>query len=176
MMAISLRRPSKVSNNCFDHGWRKPLEGFIEQQDAHVARQGARDRNHLLLAAGEIVPRDYRAVRDAPGNIRKSVPLSSAHRCGLALQAAKLEILRDAHAGEQAAALRHIADAEPGDLRGGEPDQFAVGEPDRTVRGRRMPISVFNSVDLPAPLRPNSAMISFSCSVKQTSLRMWLLP
>src|SRR5882762_5309769 len=39
-----------------------------------------------------------------------------------------------------------------------------------------MPTSVFSRVDLPAPLRPSSAMISFSCSVKLTSLRMWLLP
>ena len=39
-----------------------------------------------------------------------------------------------------------------------------------------MPINVLSSVDLPAPLRPSRAMISLSCSVKLTSLRMWLLP
>ena len=96
---------------------------------------------------------------------------------GLALQAAKLEILLDAHAGEQAAALRHVADAEPAHSRRtkGPISSLSASLIDPFEAGA-IPISVFNSVDLPAPLRPSSAMISFSCSVKLTSLRMWLLP
>ena len=47
------------------------------------------------------------------------------------------KILLDAHAGEQAAPLRHVADAETRVLRGRMADQFSFGEPDRSVRGRR---------------------------------------
>ena len=55
---------------------------------------------------------------------------------GLALQAAELEILRDAHAGEQPAALRHVADAEPRDLRGAQARDLRAAELDRAGGGR----------------------------------------
>ena len=38
---------------------------------------------------------------------------------GLPLEPAEFEVVRDRHAGEQAAALRHVADAEARVLRGG---------------------------------------------------------
>ena len=42
--------------------------------------------------------------------------------------------------------------------------------------GGAIPTIVFKTVDLPAPLRPSSATISFSCTSKATSWRIWLLP
>src|SRR4051812_34047551 len=34
--------------------WREPLEGFVEQDEPRFAHEGARDRQHLLLATGKI--------------------------------------------------------------------------------------------------------------------------
>ena len=53
------------------------------------------------------------------------------------LQPAELEVLVDAHAGEQAAALRHVADAETRDLADERPISSLGRERDRSARGRR---------------------------------------
>jgi len=55
MMAISLRNRSKVSNNCSTTVVRQALERLVEQQYPHVAGQRAGHRDHLLLAAGEVI-------------------------------------------------------------------------------------------------------------------------
>ena len=46
----------------FGHGGREPLERLVEQQHAHVAGKRAGDRDHLLLAAREIVGRHAPAL------------------------------------------------------------------------------------------------------------------
>src|ERR1700687_1540943 len=38
-----------------DHGRGKPLEGLIEHQELHVARERACNRHHLLLASRKLV-------------------------------------------------------------------------------------------------------------------------
>src|SRR5207244_4645930 len=39
-----------------DHDRREPLEWLVEQQHRRRQRHGPRDRDHLLLAAGEVEP------------------------------------------------------------------------------------------------------------------------
>ena len=78
---------------------------------------------------------------------------------GQPLEASELEILRNRHSREQAAALRNIADAVSRDHVGGQAGHIVAGEPDRARRRCAIPISVFSKVDLPAPLRPNKATI-----------------
>ena len=119
-----------------DHRRRQALERLIQQQHAHVARQSARDRHHLLLAAGEIIGRLVQPLLDAREIFEDALEIPARADAGFALQAAELEILRDAHAGEKSAALRHIADAEPRDLRGAQARDLRTAEPDR-AGGRR---------------------------------------
>src|SRR5450755_3390375 len=122
-----------------DHGRRQALERLVEQQYPHVARQRAGHRHHLLLAAGKIIRRTIQPFAN-PREIFVDALACPVHAiAGLALQRAELEILLDAHAGEQAAALRHITDAEPRSLRRRKSDQLAVCKPDRSVRRRRDP-------------------------------------
>src|SRR4029077_17340270 len=97
---------------------RTPPKGPTKQHSPHTARQRPRYRNHLLLAAGKIIRRRIEPLAD-PREIFVDALARPVHAvAGLALQPAEFEILLDAHAGEQAAALRHIADAKPGILRG----------------------------------------------------------
>src|SRR6266436_2248299 len=123
----------------FDHGRRQTLERLIEQQYPDVAGQRAGDRHHLLLAAGKIIRRTIQPFANPREIFVDPLPGPVHAIAGLALQRAELEILFDAHAGEQAAALRHITDAEPRGLRRRKSDQLAVCKPDRSVRRRRDP-------------------------------------
>ena len=56
---------------------------------------------------------------------------------GAALEAPELEVVRDRHAGEEPAALRHVRDAAARDLRGGPACELFPRERDRPGRGRR---------------------------------------
>ena len=113
-----LAQPIERLEQLLDHRWCQTLEGLVEQQDPDVARKGAGDRDHLLLAAGEIIRRAVEAFAN-PRKIFVDAFSSPVHAvAGLPLQPAELEILLDAHAGEQAAPLRHVADAETRVLRG----------------------------------------------------------
>ena len=49
------RRPAIVSVIQVDDARREPLGGLVEEEDARVGEQRAADRDHLLLAARELV-------------------------------------------------------------------------------------------------------------------------
>src|SRR6478609_5067067 len=67
---------------------RQALEGLVEQQNPNVARQRAGDRNHLLLAAGEIIRRTVEPLAD-PREILVNALAGPVHAiAGLALQPA----------------------------------------------------------------------------------------
>src|SRR6266481_1415789 len=86
-----LAQPIEGLEQLFHHGRRQALEGFIEQQRPHVARQRARHRHHLLLAAGEIIRGTVEAFAD-PREIFVDALAGPVHAiAGLALQTAKLE-------------------------------------------------------------------------------------
>jgi len=96
---------------------------------------------------------------------------------GLPLQPAKLEILFDAHAREKPAALRHIADAKARMLRRGLSDQLSFPKRDRSARGWRYSDQRLEQRRLAGARCAREVRRSrWSCSVKLTSLRMWLLP
>ena len=161
----------------FDDRRREALEGLVEQQHAGVARERTRHRHHLLLAARQVVGRRAPALLDAreEGEDLLLVPVDAG--VVAPLQAPELHVLGHRHAGEQAAALRHVGDAAARDLG----RRAAAPAPRRRARccrsaGGATPMIDLSSVDLPAPLRPSSATISCSCTSKLTSRRMWLLP
>jgi hypothetical protein len=61
-------------------------------------------------------------------------PHDTGARVGLARQAAQRQVLGHRHAGEEAAALRHIADAQPRDVGRGQAGEVAALELDASPR------------------------------------------
>ena len=88
----------------------------------------ARHRDHLLLAAGEIVRRDMHALLQAREVLEDLllVPHHAVAAVGLAREPAEREVFPHRHAGEQAAALRHVADAEARDVGRGQAGDVAA--------------------------------------------------
>ena len=130
MMAISLRNRSKVSNNCSTTAGAKPSNGSSSRRTRTSPDKRAGYSHHLLLAAGEIVSRAIEPFMDSREILVDALAGPVNAVAGLTLQAAELKVLFDAHAGEQATALRHIADAELGILGGRIADQFGFGKLD----------------------------------------------
>ena len=95
-IATSWRSLSNALEQLLDDGRREALERLVEQQHAHVAGQRARDRHHLLLAAGEVVGRACRRrSREAREEVEDALVRSQRTPCaGLALEAAELEVVR----------------------------------------------------------------------------------
>ncbi|MGY4172898.1 hypothetical protein ACVIM8_006971 [Bradyrhizobium sp. USDA 4529] len=113
-----------------DHG-RKAFGRLVHDQEMRIGQQRTRDREHLLLAAGQLVA----AVGLALGEAREGV-VDSLDGPGAAPQAAgKRKVLVDGQRPPQAAALRHITDAEPGDPCRIEPRDLFAANPDRTAAG-----------------------------------------
>jgi len=157
MMAISLRSRSKVSNNCSTTVGARPSNGSSSSQYPHVAGQRAGHRDHLLLAAGEVIGR---AVEPLANSWKVFVDAFPRPVHAHALSAASGRQARDsahAHPREQAAALRHVADAEPRICADELPISSLPASLIDPLAAGAMPIRVFSSVDLPAPLRPSSA-------------------
>ena len=96
-----------------DDDGREPFGRLVHDQEARIGDQRARDRQHLLLAAGELAA----AIVLALGQARECVvdaldrPRAAPHARGHA------QMLVDGERAPQPPALRHVADAEPGDLR-----------------------------------------------------------
>ena len=128
-----LAQPVERLEQLLDDGGSKSLEWLIEQQHSHVTGQRTRHRHHLLFAAGQIVRRAVQPLADAREILVDPLasPMHAVTR--LPLQAAEFEIVLDAHACEQAAPLRYIADAKPRAFGGRTPDQLSVGKFDRPV-------------------------------------------
>ena len=123
-----------------DDDRREPFERLVEQHDARIEDQRAGDRQHLLLAAGELVaeiaaalgqPREQRVdLVERP----RSRPRDRGH------------VLLDRERPEDVALLRHPADAgmralvraQPGDVAAVEPDGAAemAGDADDRVDQR----------------------------------------
>ena len=124
-----------------DHGRRQALERLVQQQQLDVARHRARHRDHLLLAAGEIIRRDIHALLQAREIFED--PLLAPHHAvaavGLARETPEREIFPHRHAGEQPAALRHIADAHPRDVGRGQAGDAASFVLDGAGRRRHQP-------------------------------------
>ena len=93
---------------------RQALARLVEQHEAGRAEQGARDRDHLHLAAGQVLriraPPDNRAAR------RSRTPPSSLHGAEARRLDGDREVARDRQRREDAPVVRHPADAAARDL------------------------------------------------------------
>ncbi len=105
---------------------REAFGRLVEDQQARVGHQRAADREHLLLAARELLAavaeplgqaregREHAVER--PARARPSAPAARRHH----------EVLAHREVREDAAAFRHVADAEPRDLLGRAPVDVAA--------------------------------------------------
>src|ERR1700730_4435151 len=94
---------------------REALERLVEQEQSHVTEECAGKCDHLLFAARQKI----RGRSPALAELRKKlndfflVPMHS--RASAPLKTPEFQILRDRHAGEQAAALRDAIGHTPRD-------------------------------------------------------------
>ena len=100
------------------HDGRQPLEGLIERQDSDGAGERTRNRDHLLLSAGELVGLGGELVADAREVLVDPFALPPHPGAAAAGRCAQTQVLVHAQPGEQAPALWHQAHAQPGDLLG----------------------------------------------------------
>src|SRR5277367_5917375 len=106
---------------------REPFRRFVEHQESRAGAQDARDRQHLLLAAGKLAAAAGETLAQI-GKERED-PLD-AHRARLADLRRKEQILLDRQTGEYRAFLRTEGDAEAGDAVYREVDEFLAAEYD----------------------------------------------
>src|SRR3546814_8108259 len=92
---------------------RQAFSRLVEHQEPRVLQQGPRDRQHLLLAAGELAA----AVAAALGKAREGV-VDALDGPGTAAAGGEAEVLVDGERGPEATALRRVADALSGDQIG----------------------------------------------------------
>ena len=117
-MPSSVIMRAQAPHQLLDDDRGEPLQRLVEQQQRRVGHQRARGRQHLLLAAGELVALGEPALADAREQVedRGEVPAAGA--------GGDREVLLDREVGENLALLRHPADAgaraavrrQPGDV------------------------------------------------------------
>src|SRR5213078_2033944 len=87
-------------------------ERLVHQQQRRIAHQGAADRQHLLLAAGDLVAAVVLALPEARKEVVDALQVPSA---GTAVAASSLlrdgEVLLDAERREDQPVLRYVADS-----------------------------------------------------------------
>ena len=154
---------------------RQAQRRLVEQEQARAAHQRARDREHLLLAAGERAAALVDALLEARKQREYAFEIGSKMR-GAGNRGAHLQVLQHCHPHEDAAAFRRLRDFQPRDLVRGKPRDVAAGEGDVPFAARGLPKIVIISVDLPAPLAPISATISPSPTSTSTPLRAAIWP
>ena len=135
-----------------DDDRRQALGRLVHDQQPRIAEQRAGDRQHLLLAAGEL----RAAIAAALGEPRKGL-VDALDRPGRSRpsRGGEPQMLVDGQAPPDAAALRHVADAEPVRSRAARAPE--ISRPARRIeplRARFSPMIVLQSVVLPMPLRP----------------------
>jgi hypothetical protein len=100
-LAARAQRP-EAAPDLLAHQRRQPLGRLVEDQQARLGDQGAADREHLLLAAGELVA-EVVAPSRRRGNSSKTRPMRSA---ALLARAAVVEALARHGRGARAARRR----------------------------------------------------------------------
>src|ERR1700687_3634452 len=108
----------------------KALERLVEPAHPDVPRQRARHRDHLLLATGEEIRRRV----ESRGELREEMQdlvVGPGYAVALAsLEASQLEFVPHAQAGNQAPALRNVADAAARDFRRRAAGEICAAERD----------------------------------------------
>src|SRR5204863_313136 len=106
-----------LEDRAHDDG-RQPQRGLVEHEQARPRHQGAPDRGHLLLAAGEGAGELAAALGEAREERDDALPRLGAAAPALRRARAEPEVLLDGHAREELAPLRDVGDPARDD-RGG---------------------------------------------------------
>ena len=106
---------------------RQAFGDFVEQQQTRASAQDARQRQHLLLTAGQ--PRAL-ALAPLPEVGEHGVDIFDAHAAA-AHNRRQQQVFLGRQAGEDAALFRAVANAQPGNALGGHGDGLARVDPDR---------------------------------------------
>ena len=122
-----------------DHLRREPERRLVEQQQARARHEGAADREHLLLAARQQARPLTRALGEHREQLVHPARAARAHRGRPRAEAARPQVLLDAHPGEDLPALGHGDDAAADDQRRVEPVDAVAVEGD-LARGHRAPV------------------------------------
>src|SRR4051794_9154434 len=125
-IALFLQPADGATDLLHDDG-RQAFGRLVEQDQPRAGAQNAPDGQHLLLAA-----RQLRALARQPfAQVRKQFEdLVAGHAAGLH-DWRQIEVFRYRKARENAAFLRDVADAVPGDDARGQPDRLHAVEDDR---------------------------------------------
>ena len=155
---------------------REAFGRFIQDQQFRVGHQRAADREHLLLAAGELVAH----VAAALGEPRKQ-RMDFLQRPGIgrieAVGGGGDEIFAHGEVRENLPALGHEADAELGDAVGRQLAHLGAAQSGSRRRGRGVsPMMERMVVVLPMPLRPISETISPALIDSDRPNSTWLSP
>ena len=119
-----LGEPLEHAGDVGDERGRETLRRLVDEQHAVVVQERARDRDHLLLAAGE----RSGALLPALLELREELVDEVVARLCVALGEA--EVLCDREAGEDVAVLRHVADAAADDPMRRHAGELLVAEAD----------------------------------------------
>src|SRR2546425_12922200 len=124
--ALRLEAPDRRADLLDDHR-REAFRGLVQEQQARAGSEDAPDREHLLLAAGQLGALGPEALAQV-GEQVEDRPAAEPARADLGRQH---EIFLDAEAREDPALLGAERDAEPRDEVRGETDQLGGAEADR---------------------------------------------
>ncbi len=112
-----------------DDDRREPFGGLVHDQEMRIGHQRTRNRQHLLLAAGELAT----AIVLALGEARECV-VDALDGPGAAPHARDhAQVLVDSERAPQAPPLRHVTDTKPGDLCRLQRQQLLAAHPDRAA-------------------------------------------
>src|SRR6266702_4665583 len=126
--ALRLERADGLAD-LLDDDRRETLGRLVEQQEPRPGAQDAGDRQHLLLAAGELGALAAQALLEVGKQAEDRLEGKPA-RLDLRRQQ---QVLLDVEAGEDAAFLRAERDPGAGDMVRGAADELAVLEPHRAL-------------------------------------------
>src|SRR2546421_2268257 len=96
-------------DHLFDDFWRQPFRRLVEQHQRRVTHQGARNRQHLLLAAAHAAARAVAHLAEI-GKQRKQLFAGPVRRVGTLGLAADFEIFLDRQIRKDAPLFRDIAE------------------------------------------------------------------
>ena len=109
---------------------REPERRLVEQQDVGLGDQRARDRELLLLAAGECARLALAELLDDRKELVDAREDRSDAAAGAPRRQAEAKVLLDRQLGEDAPALGHERNAAARDLLGRAADERLAAEPD----------------------------------------------
>src|SRR5216684_1525434 len=114
---------------------REPFGRLVHDQEPRIGHQRARDRQHLLLAAGELGT----AIVLALGQPRECVVDALDGPCAAPHSRGHAQVFVDGERAPQAPPLRHVTNAKPGHLRRLQRQQVFAAQQDGATGGSYQP-------------------------------------